>query len=71
MGELLDKIKFSHVAILFAVIIVVMVATGNMGGAKKATGNYIKVRGQSSSMKGEVRPNPMAQLIEYNKSKNK
>jgi len=71
MGALLDKIQFSHVIYLFVAIIVVMIATGNMGGAKKATGNYVKVRSQSSSMQGEVRPNPMAQLIEYNKNKNK
>ena len=60
-----------YIVITIVVVIVGMIATGNMGGAKNATANYVKVRSQSSSMKGEVRPNPMAQLIEYNKSKNK
>jgi|GEM_PF-2422475 len=31
------------VGIVFVVVIVVMVATGNMGGAKDATGNYHSV----------------------------
>jgi len=31
------------VAIIFVGVIAFMIATGNMGGAKKATGNYSKV----------------------------
>jgi hypothetical protein len=47
-----------------------MIYTGNMGGAKKATGNYIKVKSNKQSDGAEARPNLMHQLIEYNK-KNK
>ena len=48
--------------------LIYMIATGNMGGAKKATGNYVEIRksgGSSSDI--EARPNPMQQMIEYNK----
>lgn len=31
------------IGIAFVVVIVAMIATGNMGGAKNATGNYVKV----------------------------
>jgi len=33
------------VAIAVVAIIGIMIATGNMGGAKEATNNYVKVRG--------------------------
>ena len=46
-----------------------MVATGNMGGAKEATGNYIKVRGESKPNGDvEARPSALHQMIEYNKN---
>ncbi len=32
-------------AIAIVVIIGIMIANGNMGGAKEATNNYVKVRG--------------------------
>jgi hypothetical protein len=40
-----------------------------MGGAKKATGNYIKVRSNKQSSGAEARPNLIHQMIEYNKNK--
>ena len=46
-----------------------MIYTGNMGGAKKATGNYIKVRSEKQSSGAEARPNIMHQMIQYNKDK--
>ena len=67
------KNKFAVVGIVLTLGLVYLIATGNMGGAKKATGNYIQIRqsgGSSSDI--EVRPNPMQQMIEYNKQqKNK
>jgi type IV secretory pathway VirB2 component (pilin) len=33
------------IAIIAVAVIGIMIATGNMGGAKKATDNYVKVRG--------------------------
>jgi hypothetical protein len=60
-----------YIAIAIVVVIGGMIATGNMGGAKNATGNYIKVRQSAGSSSGEARPSPLAQMIEYNKTKNK
>ena len=38
-----------YIAIAFVAVVVYMIATGNMGGAKKATQNYSEVmRGMSS-----------------------
>ena len=58
---------------IFAVFILVigyMIYTGNMGGAKEATGNYVKVRhGQVEENAAEARPNLIHQMIEYNKNK--
>jgi hypothetical protein len=34
-----------YIAIAIVVVIGGMIATGNMGGASKATDNYVKVRG--------------------------
>ena len=46
-----------------------MVATGNMGGAKSATGNYVQVRGQGAPEgSAEARPSALHQMIEYNKN---
>ena len=45
----------------------ILIATGNMGGARKATANYVDVRKNSSSS-GEARPSPLMQMIEYNKA---
>jgi hypothetical protein len=36
---------FKWIAIGIVAIIGIMIATGNMGGATKATNNYVKVRG--------------------------
>jgi len=67
------KNKAVMVGIALTIGLIYLIATGNMGGAKKATGNYIEIRksgGSSSDI--EVRPNPMQQMIEYNKQhKNK
>ena len=46
-----------------------MVFTGNMGGAKSATANYIKVKSEKQSDGAESRPNLINQMIEYNKHK--
>ncbi|MEA2050035.1 MAG: hypothetical protein U9O56_04840 [Campylobacterota bacterium] len=58
---------------IFLVIVAVigyMIYTGNMGGAKEATGNYVKVRHtQSEEGAAEARPNLIHQMIEYNKNK--
>ena len=48
-----------------------MIYTGNMGGAKEATGNYVDVRHNQQSPGAEARPNLIHQLIEYNKGKEK
>ena len=45
-----------------------MIYTGNMGGAKSATGNYIKVR-QNATSNGNAKPSPLVQMIEYNNKK--
>jgi hypothetical protein len=47
-----------------------MVATGNMGGAKSATGNYVQVRGQGAASDDsvEARPSALHQMIEYTKN---
>jgi hypothetical protein len=67
------KNKAVIAGLVLLVGLIYLIATGNMGGAKKATGNYVKVRqsgGSSSDI--EARPNPMQQMIEYNKQqKNK
>ena len=57
------------IIILVIGVIGYMIYTGNMGGAKKATGNYIKVRSEKQSSGAEVRPNLINQMIEYNKNK--
>ena len=58
---------------IFAVVILVigyMIYTGNMGGAKEATGNYVKIRHeQVDENAAEARPNLIHQMIEYNKNK--
>jgi len=46
-----------------------MIFTGNMGGAKNATANYIKVKSEKQSAGAEARPNLINQMIEYNKHK--
>ena len=50
-----------------------MIYTGNMGGARDATQNYVDVRTKKTDEKGAVgRPSAMHQMIEYNKQqKNK
>ncbi len=55
------------VIIIFVGVIGYMIYTGNMGGAKNATGNYVKVRSEKQSSGAEARPNLIHQLIEYNK----
>ncbi len=60
------------IALVVVLGLIYMIATGNMGGAKRATGNYVELRksgGSSSDI--EARPTPMQQMIEYNKNKNK
>jgi len=56
------------VMIIFVAVIAYMVYTGNMGGAKEATGNYVDVR-HNVDPGVEPRPNLMHQMIEYNKNK--
>ncbi len=60
------------VFLVFIAVIGYMIYTGNMGGAKEATGNYVKVRqSHSEDSDVEARPNLMYQMIEYNKNKEK
>jgi len=56
-----------YIIIGVVVVLLGMILTGNMGGAKKATANYVKVR-QTASSTGEARPSPLMQMIEYNKN---
>ena len=56
--------------ILFVVVLVIayMIYTGNMGGAREATQNYVDVRTNKIDEKAaEGRPSPLHQLIEYKK----
>lgn len=56
------------VLLLIVAVIGYMVATGNMGGAKKATGNFVDVRKNQKAPEGyEAKPSPLSQMIEYNK----
>ncbi len=55
--------------IIFVGVIAYMIYTGNMGGAKDATGNYVDKRHNQQSSGVEARPNLIHQLIEYNKNK--
>jgi hypothetical protein len=57
-----------YIGIGLAALLAVLIATDNMGGARNATKNYIDVRKNGGTSSGEVRPNPMSQLIEYNKN---
>lgn len=62
---------------IFLILIVFvgyMIYTGNMGGAREATQNYVDVRSQKSpdQKATEGRPSPMHSYIEYkNKQENK
>ena len=58
------------VILIFVAVIAYMIYTGNMGGAKKATGNYVDLR-HNADPNVAPRPNPMHQMIEYNKAKEK
>jgi hypothetical protein len=58
-----------YILITLASIVVIMIATGNMGGAKNATRNYVEIRQSAGSHSTESRPNPLAQMIAYNKNK--
>ncbi|MEA3315711.1 MAG: hypothetical protein U9Q30_07655 [Campylobacterota bacterium] len=59
------------VLLLIVAAIGYMVATGNMGGAKEATGNFVDVRKNQTPPEGyEVKPSPLSQMIEYNKENN-
>ncbi|MEA3384800.1 MAG: hypothetical protein U9Q20_09055, partial [Campylobacterota bacterium] len=60
------------VLILFVAVIGYMIYTGNMGGAKEATGNYVKVRHtQVEDGAAEARPNILHSLIKDNPFKSK
>ena len=63
--------NMKYVGIALVVGLGILIATGNMGGARNATKNYIDVRSNAGTSGKEARPSPMAQMIEYNKSKNK
>ena len=69
MERFLSQISMKHIVIVIVLIIGGMIATGNMGGAKKATANYVEVRKSAASGGAEARPSPLAQMIEYNKHK--
>ena len=56
------------ILILFAAVIGVMIYTGNMGGAKKATGNYLNVMYSGKGDSKNAKPAPM---YEYIKNKEK
>jgi len=60
--------NIKYIGIGLAALLALLIATGNMGGARKATGNYIDVRRNAGTSSGEVRPSPMSQMIKYNKS---
>jgi hypothetical protein len=59
------------ILIIVVAVIGFMVVSGNMGGARDATQNYVDVRakGGGVSKETEARPNLMHQMIEYNKNK--
>ena len=60
--------NMKYVGIGLAALLALLIATDNMGGARKATANYVDVRKNAGTSSGEVRPSPMAQMIEYNKN---
>ena len=56
------------ILIVFAVIVGVMIYTGNMGGAKKATQNYADVMySGKANPKGDAKPAPMYEYIKNKK----
>ena len=59
------------IIIIVVGVIGYMIYTGNMGGAKDATRNYVDVRHNQQSSGAESRPNLIHQMIEYNKGKDK
>jgi len=61
------------VLIIFVAVIGYMIYTGNMGGAKEATQNYVDVRHNQTdeSNNQEARPNVLHSLIKDNPFKNK
>ena len=60
------NMKYIGIGLLIGFI--VLIASGYRGGAKNATGNYIKVRKNAGKSSGEARPSPLMQMIEYNKA---
>ncbi|MEA3352781.1 MAG: hypothetical protein U9Q33_03050 [Campylobacterota bacterium] len=61
------------IAIIVIAAVIYMIVTGNMGGARKATQNYVDVRSQKTDEKAiEGREAPIHKVIEYNQQqKNK
>ncbi|MBD3840285.1 MAG: hypothetical protein IE909_00115 [Campylobacterales bacterium] len=60
------------VLLIFVAVIGYMIYTGNMGGAKEATQNYVNVRHQQTDEKAmEGRPNVLHSLIQDNPFKSK
>jgi len=56
------------ILIVFALVIGIMIYMGNMGGAKKATGNYMNVMYSGKGDPKNAKPAPMYQYIK-NKEK--
>lgn len=61
------------IGLIVVAIIGYMIYSGNMGGARNATQNYVDVRakGDFKNGEGEARPNIMHSLIKDNPFKNK
>jgi hypothetical protein len=63
---------FKWIGIALVAGVIYMIATGNMGGAKKATANYLEVKrtgGQAKSTDAKAKPNALTQMIEYRNNK--
>lgn len=49
-------------------LLIYMIATGNMGGARDATQNYVDIRHQQAAEgSAEGRPSPLHKFLEYKK----
>ncbi|MEA3289695.1 MAG: hypothetical protein U9Q04_05885 [Campylobacterota bacterium] len=61
------------IALIIVAVVIYMIATGNMGGARDATQNYVDVRSQNTDEKAiQGREAPIHKVIEYNQQqKNK
>lgn len=55
--------------LVLGIFLAYMIYTGNMGGARDATQNYVDIRNQKNTDESAAqgRPSPLHQLLEYKK----